>query len=1498
MFLYTKFVIFLLVINLSAFAQPNADFTANITEGCVPILVQYNDLSTGSPASWFWDFGNGNTSTKQNPEAIYINPGIYTVTLVATNAAGGDTIVKTSYIDMYAPAEADFSVNTPVGCMPLTVNFTDLSVDTNNPIVNWYWDFGDGANSTSQNPSHTYTSPGKYTVYLIVIDTNRCQDFFYRTDYVEVRNPIASFNAASVICIDSANVAFSNISTGVNLNYSWDFGDGDSSSMPDPSHLYLAVDTYTVNLVVSDDIGCTDTATQNINVIDFQSDFTFSVDCDSIAYPFTKITFTDLTFPYATGWLWDFGDGNTSIQQNPVHIYSVKTTYTITLIANAGPNCSVTTTKIYEPVIPNFDIDTASSCISPLIADFTNLSTGTDSLSYFWDLGDGTTSTDTNVTHTFTWAGSDSGKSYIVNLNVTDTFGCISTFSGIVHIGNPIAGFEASNTEGCAPLIIQYTDTSYSFDSIVSWNWDFGDGYTGTGNPISHFYQSYGVFTVSLIVTDNKGCTDTITKIDYLQLGSKPDYIDFTFAPVSLCWPAPPSPDTTCFHNMYQFFGTAGFNDTTYQVNNWYWDFRTFPYYGVLMYVDTTRIQDPYFDTGHIPLGYDTIMFVAGYNGCNDTIYKAIWNAPPVSSICHVRVDSVPISIYDWAACEPPLTLGFYQCSYQHDSVLAFTYTNLQTGLVTNLDPSDTTYITFTSAGEYQFFIATKNDTTKSGGCGDCNQNWKVVIDSVIHGISVSPGSSCLSGNQFTFNDTTVSFYGKIRNWYWDFADGNVSYDQNPTHSYDFPGTYIVTSVKTVGVPFLCCGSGRADTLDCFYTDYDTIIVNGTNIDFSTDSMVGCPGLATSFTDSSTSTSVINQWYWNFGDGSPIDTNQNPSHTYNSEGSYLVTLKIVDSLGCTDSLTKSNFINITSPASSFNADKTQICLGDTINFLNTSSGINLSYVWYFGDGDMSTNINPKHVYTGVGSFTVSLLVIDNNNCTDSLFLNNYITVIDTPIANFTTDTLSIACPPLIVNFLNNSTGTSLQYLWDFGDSSSSTLEDPWKIYPLSGNYNVTFLVTDILGCQSIYQLPQSILVSGPYGTYDFMPDTNCVPNTVNFVANTVNSALYIWDFGDGNVLVISNSDGGDSVSHTYTQPGIFTPFLFIKNASGCPYIIPYPKIVVTLEQVVFDFLINDSVFCMLDSVSFTGLFADSLIDNYLWEFGDGDTSTLTNPVHYYDTAGTFYVTLNVNTTKCQAETSKIITVNPLPIIDVGDDINICLSVDTVLNANGLDSYTYAWTPMNGLNDTTIASPIASPGSTTTYFVTIYDSNACENIDSITVIVNSIPVVDAGKDTVIKLGESVNLIAIGGAYETIDWEPVSGLSCTDCLAPTATPTQTTTYYVKVTDTNGCAKVDSIVIVVEDKSRVLVPSAFSPNDDGINDQVFVRDIIGEGTGIASLDFNIYNRWGEKVFEAHSVDEGWDGKKNGKTQDVGVYTWLLKGELINGEKFTQSGNVTLIR
>ena len=266
-------ICFVVLVFTNSFGQaPVANFTSDKVSGCAPLIVTFQDLSTNTPTSWIWDFGNGVTSTGQNPITNFSVPGTYTVKLIARNNAGVDEEVKVNYITVFPSPTPAFTANITTACVPATIQFTDQTTvpPGAGTITDWLWNFGDGGTSTSQNPSHTYTAAGFYTVSLQVTSSTGCQSFKSIGRYIRIISGIdVDFvHSQPNTCKGPFDISFSNQSSGPgNLTYLWNFGNGGpTSTLENPTATYSSAGTYPVSLTIQSDLGCNGTITKNIIV--------------------------------------------------------------------------------------------------------------------------------------------------------------------------------------------------------------------------------------------------------------------------------------------------------------------------------------------------------------------------------------------------------------------------------------------------------------------------------------------------------------------------------------------------------------------------------------------------------------------------------------------------------------------------------------------------------------------------------------------------------------------------------------------------------------------------------------------------------------------------------------------------------------------------------------------------------------------------------------------------------------------------------------------------------------------------------------------------------------------------------------------------------------------------------------------------------------------------------------------------------------------------------
>ena len=288
--------------------------------------------------------------------------------------------------------------------------------------------------------------------------------------------------------------------------------------------------------------------------------------------------------------------------------------------------------------------------------------------------------------------------------------------------------------------------------------------------------------------------------------------------------------------------------------------------------------------------------------------------------------------------------------------------------------------------------------------------------------------------------------------------------------------------------------------------------------------------------------------------------------------------------------------------------------------------------------------------------------------------------------------------------------------------------------------------------------------------------------------------------------------------------------------------------------------------------------------SFVWNTGATTDTIIINP-----TSTTTY-SVDISNAMCSKSEDYKVTVVPYPTPSISPTEVICPGSSVNLSVTGGAFYT--WQPATGLSCTTCSNPSASPSGSTEYTVSV-SNGVCSVKDSVAVDVNPAVAGNLCCNATITLGDDTTLHVNGAASgNKYSWSPTEGLSCDTCPNPVASPTVTTTYYVTITDSIGCTKQESVTIEVN-VSCVYVPNAFSPDGDGQNDIEYVY-----GDCIKTMDFAIYDRWGNKVFETANRSVGWDGKHDGVVMNTGVFVYKLEATLENGALVHKKGNITLVR
>lgn len=494
----------------------------------------------------------------------------------------------------------------------------------------------------------------------------------------------------------------------------------------------------------------------------------------------------------------------------------------------------------------------------------------------------------------------------------------------------------------------------------------------------------------------------------------------------------------------------------------------------------------------------------------------------------------------------------------------------------------------------------------------------------------------------------------------------------------------------------------------------------------------------------------------------------------------------------------------------------------------------------------------------------------------------------TPDASFAISTPS--CMGQTQNFYSVMYGTpGVTHSWNFGTGAApatSNLYNPSGIlYATAGAKVITHIATTALGSDTVTM----VLTVNPQPIANFSSTDPVCPGVGVDFSNTGTSGIgvtYNWDFGGGspNTSTIQNPTG-----ILYSSGGTKTVTFTVINQYGCTTTNTQTINIDTLPAVNagMDTTICFNTSVMLGDTAFAGL-------TYSWTPSSSlSNGSISNPVASPVVATTNYIlTVINNTTGCSNKDTVTVTMLSPLMANAGSDLEICKNDSAQLGTGSIAGQTYMWSPTLTLNDSTIANPMSTPAATTTYTLTV-SGNGCGSVtDEITITVNAVPIVSAGMDDTTAVGEAVQLNATGGISYV--WSPAATLNNPGIYNPLASPNVTTTYTVVITDLNGCKTSDAVKITVVEPA-FWVPTAFSPDDNGISDVFYVR-----GEGITDFEFSVYNRWGERIFFTKDMLTGWDGTRqsNGDKLPEGAYVFQIRGTLSDGKVIDSKGMVNLIR
>ncbi|MDQ3190719.1 MAG: PKD domain-containing protein, partial [Bacteroidota bacterium] len=1195
-----------------------AQISASTTSGCAPLVgVQFTGVAGATSVQW--DFNDLSFSNLLNPTHTFANIGTYNVHFTGT--VNGSPVSHFITIEVFGKPTPVFTNTSPTsGCLPLLVNFSSTSTGGGGTsITNHSWTFGDGGANTANNanPAYLYTIPGQFNVTLIVTDANGCDSSLTINNMVSASNkpiPVITSNpnpstscTFPFIVTFNASSSVSNSTTGSTLTYNWNFGNGNTSTLVNPpTQTYTANGTYPVKLIVTDNNNCSDSTLKNVIIANPFASF-------AVADTVCKTVFFDASASFGGNKNWNYGDGFSGT--SPTHTYANGGNYTVTLTVTAGTCVDDTIINIFvEDVLADFDLSPTYACSLPQTINLNNNSV--NGSTYEWNFFSDSTHYEVTPVNSTLFSPSilisnlDTNRytvnkeDYILNIQliVTSPHGCIDsiTKTALDTIYLPTARLQPDVTHGCAPLTVAFSDSSISKETIVNWEYHFGDG--TIINPASpnetHTYTNPGLYEAMLIITNSAGCIDTSYAI-FIYVGAPPTP-NFSVSPTNACINTPISftdlstsngtPIDTWHYNTDNNF----FMSSCYEDPNPTWSF-----------VGSTGSQD--------------ITLVACSYGCCDefTISNAITINGPLAQF-KTQMD-----------CDTPMDYTFTAEIQDAD----YWTWDLGDGTVLNNSTQLVVNHTYTSTGDYLAQLIAYNNTS---GCQPDTFSVNVYVKEIQ---ALFTNDTIFCTNQgITFNaSASVDVHTFTNNgyvWLWgDNTPPTITSSSTPSHSFATAGNYNVKLIVT-------------DINGCRDTITREVRASAVAANFNPDSYYGCTPWTVNFTDLSTSDTTITSWSWQFGDGA-TGNGQVQSHTYTNTipNSFTVTLTAQNIIGCTN--TFSTVLTPSKPLATFtpepNTLATRICAGDNVNFQPYFTG-HSNYSWSFGDGNTSTATSPLNIYANSGSYTVTLTVTDSIGCQRTLTKNALINVQEIPQAGFTITPspnngqicggASSLAP--IITFTDTSIASVFQSRqWDLGNGSPTVGSPVVQIpNPAAGIYTATLTVTTTHGCTDVATFEYEII--DPQADFNISNPVICKGDSVTFtLVNTTQVDSWNWDFGDG-----TNLGSVTPVTHQYNYhpPGgdIYITLVYYSANATCEAVLTKN---LKIEQVIADFDRNaeDSnlgAVALLDTahcLGITDIFNSNSINasTWAWNFGNGATSTMENPTNVYDTAGTYIVSLNI-----------------------------------------------------------------------------------------------------------------------------------------------------------------------------------------------------------------------------------------------------------------------------
>jgi len=1118
--------------------------TASVTSGCAELKVEF---TAPNASTYFWEFGDGATSDLQNPEYSYVQPGDYTAILYESQ--GGVQVGDAIAITVYPEVEFEISADVTRGCAPLEINFqSSITAHPDLEISDIIWTFGDGGSEQGANVNYTYTKPGIYDISLKVTTRNniKCDNPKIFSQYIVVEGANTGFTISKeVICDTPAEFFLVNETFNDDgAAYLWDFGNGDSITDRSPgSYTYMEEGIYTITLETITPAGCVTSFSKIVTVGSPVIDIANTNLCLLTLTPLDNTTIAD-------EFIWNFIasdlDNINSVDvtsATPSVYYSTPGDKQVSLIAISEEGCTTATTVILTVEEPNsnFYYDPVQTCQDSFT--FTMHAEDETLDSYRWTNSvtgrSGITTMDPDIDLQYVHPVRDEyyfngPDSIYTKLIVTSVAGCVDT----TYLSLPIQKAESiiipDTDEACVPYDMTFEDKSISGSPIIDRVWDFGDGTTldlgSQDTIIQHSYTEPGVYIVTLIVTDENGCTDisrqvpiTIKEIlmDTIMVGTGEggDGSGGNGNP----------PSVVCVGDIYSL--TIPESD---------FDMHVESIDGLLSHCwKSESVYHVYNDPGP----FETAVTVEAERVLIDSI-----------SYNNVRDIKGSRSIIRYTAeCSDPYTFTLDAGASKNADAYSW---YIDSTLVSN----DLVYVhTFDETGDYMVYLETTNSPDVT--CKPHRDSTVILVRDVVAEMNI--GDVFCSNIEYPLDASPSIDAGDGRNcqtkYEWTFEKQRNRDTVLDTLLHRFlPGNQdvILTAIDANG---------------CVHSVSKNITVYGMAAAFDLDSTL-CLNSPVELLDLTVADTTLTQWQWQLGvDSSDV---QNPNYVFseddfdpNFEGDTItVELIVTDAIGCMDTISRTvPSYTIRSGIAMDNGPK--ICVDEMITFSATdytANGSSLEFAWNFQDYGVIEEPMPSITFSDSTDINLELRYTEmSTGCTGTL--DTLIEVFDIPRADFESDKddVDVICFPDQIAFTNTSIEDGpILHIWDFGNGATSTLENP--VIPFDkGIWEVSLIVRSFYGCQDT--ITKTYELVGPEGTFSIDKDFICPGEEITLtLENPVDVNSFTWDLGNG-VQV----DNENPLTYTYyPQSSItsFTPRLIIRtNDGGCEDIQELPITISSLD---------------------------------------------------------------------------------------------------------------------------------------------------------------------------------------------------------------------------------------------------------------------------------------------------------------------------------------------